>query len=230
MFKPVGTIVIFSILLCTACDDYTDYMSSYTLSSERLLLLSAAERQDCKQDASSVESAYEPFFQELKTIRKDTVRSNDNHTFYIKPGSPFCDAIYELKATELKFSDRKCTISYAHETLVNEDITATCSRWAANDRGDRLSIVPKEEKVDKEPITKETSTPEKIVISNAMYDDLINAVKTCKRAEYATISEFSPEQEITKEAYDKVRKIIIDCKRYQLEHALQEHSNDNSNN
>jgi hypothetical protein len=226
MIKPIGTIVLASLILCTACDSYVDTMDSYTLPSEKLLLLSAAERPDCKRSPDEVEAIYETFFGELQRMRKDTVRSNDNHTFYNKPKSPFCDAVYELKTVELNLNDKKCTISYAHQSLANEDIIDMCDKFDKFAADGRLSLSNSTSTIK----PNNTETPEKLFFTNAMYDNLISAVKTCKRAEYAIINEFEPEQEITKEQHDKVQKIITDCKKFQLEQALQGHDNEHSNN
>lgn len=57
------------------------------------------------------------------------------------------------------------------------------------------------------------------ILSPQMYDELISSVKTCNRATIAS-TQFTMGSTLSPEDYDKVMSIIIDCKKYQLEDAI----------
>lgn len=62
---------------------------------------------------------------------------------------------------------------------------------------------------------------ERYILSPQMYDELISAVKTCNRATVESM-QFKSGATLTPEQYDKVMNIIIECKSYQLEKAINE--------
>lgn len=57
------------------------------------------------------------------------------------------------------------------------------------------------------------------VLSPQMYDELISAVKTCNRATVSSM-QFQMGSTLSPEDYNKVMQIILDCKKYQLEKAI----------
>lgn len=57
------------------------------------------------------------------------------------------------------------------------------------------------------------------VLSPQMYDELISAVKTCNRATISA-TQFTMGSTLTPEEYDNVMKIIMECKKFQLEQAI----------
>lgn len=57
------------------------------------------------------------------------------------------------------------------------------------------------------------------VLSPALYDELINAVKTCNRASIEA-SKYSAYKQLSADEYEKVISIILDCKKFQLEQAI----------
>ena len=59
----------------------------------------------------------------------------------------------------------------------------------------------------------------KYVLSPQMYDELINAVKTCNRAAISSV-QFQMGSTLSPEEYDKVMNIILECKKFQLEQAI----------
>jgi hypothetical protein len=59
------------------------------------------------------------------------------------------------------------------------------------------------------------------VLSPQMYDELIASVKTCNRATIAS-TQFKLGSTLTPEEYDNVMGIILDCKKFQLEQAIQQ--------
>lgn len=69
---------------------------------------------------------------------------------------------------------------------------------------------------------KVTTGPETIKLSPEMYDELVKAVTVCKRAELAVMNGFEPNKTLSQKDYDKAMNIILSCKTYQLEKALNE--------
>ena len=59
------------------------------------------------------------------------------------------------------------------------------------------------------------------VLSPQLYDELITAVKTCNRATVESM-QFKAGSVLTKEQYDKVMSIVLECKDYQLQKAINE--------
>ena len=59
----------------------------------------------------------------------------------------------------------------------------------------------------------------KYVLSPQMYDELISAVKTCNRATISA-TQFTMGSTLSPEEYDNVMKIILECKKFQLEQAI----------
>ncbi|WNA15833.1 hypothetical protein XaC1_190 [Xanthomonas phage XaC1] len=57
------------------------------------------------------------------------------------------------------------------------------------------------------------------VLSPQMYDELINAVRTCNRATISA-TQFPIGSKLSPEDYNKVMNIILDCKQYQLDEAI----------
>lgn len=57
------------------------------------------------------------------------------------------------------------------------------------------------------------------VLSPAMYDELIQAVKTCNRATVEAM-DFKAGTQLSPEQYDKAMNIIIECKQSQLDQAI----------
>lgn len=59
------------------------------------------------------------------------------------------------------------------------------------------------------------------VLSPQLYDELITAVKTCNRATVESM-QFKAGSVLTKEQYEKVMSIVLECKDYQLQKAINE--------
>lgn len=59
------------------------------------------------------------------------------------------------------------------------------------------------------------------VLSPQIYDELISATKVCNRATISAM-QFPVGKELSPEEYDKVMTIILDCKKFQLEKAVNE--------
>lgn len=59
----------------------------------------------------------------------------------------------------------------------------------------------------------------KTILSPQLYDELINAVKTCNRAAISSV-QFQMGSTLSPEEYDKVMNIILECKKFQLEQAI----------
>ena len=59
------------------------------------------------------------------------------------------------------------------------------------------------------------------VLSPQLYDELITAVKTCNRATVESM-QFKAGSVLIKEQYDKVMSIVLECKDYQLQKAINE--------
>lgn len=59
------------------------------------------------------------------------------------------------------------------------------------------------------------------VLSPQLYDELITAVKTCNRASVSSM-QFKAGSVLSKEQYDQVMNIVLECKDYQLQKAINE--------
>lgn len=59
------------------------------------------------------------------------------------------------------------------------------------------------------------------VLSPQLYDELITAVKTCNRATVESM-QFKAGSTLTREQYNKVMSIVLECKDYQLQKAINE--------
>ncbi len=130
---------------------------------------------------------------------------------------PFCDVIGLIEKAETKWSGKALrsgvSILSQWKNLKNESLRESCDRMNG--------VVSKSYKKEVETQTVSVSTKTK-VLSPEMYRNLIDAAKTCKRAEIAAIDLVSNQRLLTEDDYTQVNTIIAECQSYQLEKVLNE--------
>lgn len=150
-------------------------------------------RQCEAQDKSvSCRSEYRQTFSQVYNSR---VVNTDNMPFANQPIS------FQLEDKAFKRS---------HPTLrsINEIWHDSTGRWIYVPDELKSSVTDEVKKVDN-----------KYVLSPQLYDDLIAAVKTCNRATVSSM-QFKPGVSLSPEDYNSVMNIILECKQYQLDKAI----------
>ncbi len=129
----------------------------------------------------------------------------------------FCDLTLNLRiADNTKTADveKKLMFANAFKTLVGVSHQEYCS---AARNGFQLQT--NELGVVSAPIAPRRET---FIVDNAMYDALIDSVKSCKRTSNAIINNIAPNQSLSKQDYDFIASTIQKCKQFKLEQALQQ--------
>ena len=209
-------------LLLTACSEEKAHLNlayNRVLTPEESYIISYLySNSSCSND--TITETYTPIMNTLYMLRKQNSTVDDSMYKPKDSSRPFCEVSALLNGTEARTAkilrcnngeSQPTSILDIYKSTYQVDKILSCN---TEDRPDRKAPVDEQFKV--------TTDKEGVKLSPQLYDDLIHTVQTCKRAEYSMMAGFKPNQEFTPEDYDKVMKIILECKKFQLESALNE--------
>ena len=156
---------------------------------------------------------YEPALEFLRKTR-DAGRS------YNLPGdsiAPFCEAVDVIRGVEVGSS--KVYFSSCNNRALNPKFTTFYEEVMGFPLQKCGRTEPSAQPAS-DSTFKVTVTPGTVKLSPALYDELISAVKTCRRAENAVLEGFTPNEVLSQKDYDKAISTILECKKFQLEKTL----------
>jgi len=205
----LSSVIGLAAIALTGCNEWEllrGEVKGNLTSSENSLML-ALSKSNTNTNDDSIALAYYGVFHGYKSFP-------DNSDYFCSKQREILFAEYSIsKNANLKDF---ITLSKIVEDTTGKTLYEVCSD-ENNGSSDKEPLVKKDEK----PTFKVDKTETTYQLSSQMYDDLIIAVHECKRAEFQTMQSFKQNDKLTKEQYDNVVNIIMSCKQYQLERALQ---------
>lgn len=199
-------------LLLTGCKDSVidDNQGAFTPKEAALFKAFANSNTLCRGEVNYL---YDPALEALRKTR-------DAGISYNLPDSsmaPFCEAVEVIKGVEVN-SDQvyfsSCnsrSLSPKFTTFYEKAMGFPLQKCGHTEP----SAQPASDSTFKVTVGHGT-----VKLSPALYDELIAAIKTCRRAENAVLEGFKPNEVLSQNDYDKAITIILDCKKFQLEKTL----------
>lgn len=217
--KNLFACLCFAVVFLTGCgseyDDSIFGQKKGAFTAEEINLIKAYNNVTSTQSGDIFEF-YEPMGNMIASVRYSGIK--DNHYTYNPPrdlSKPFCEATSIVRGLESGNMEAALGIKIDHKF----------SEFYAKAMGFQLESCD-DNKVSSDTVSdsryKVTTNSETVKLSPEMYDELYKAVTTCKRAELAAINGFEPNKVLSQKDYEKAMNIILDCKTYQLEKALNE--------
>ena len=215
------TILLMSIVLLTGCEDDNYYESRFArvrdgwvfTPDESAILASYITNTAANSNTVSegvLIKMYKPVLNNILLKRSYKEGEELKSRGPQNPDKPLCEAAAIVRSIEVSIKDGdRFKIDHKFSKFYEESFGFPLTECNV-----RKAPVDAEYKV--------TSSSGDIKLSPSMYDELVKAVSTCKRAELAAISGFSPNKALSQDDYDKAMTIILDCKKFQLEKALNE--------
>lgn len=145
-------------------------------------------------------------------------KARNNNRGYVSPPNdkPFSDVI-EIFQIEDKIFKKSLEEMYSRSSAAGSRKPKTLEEvWY----GLTGKYIYSETKLPEQSSGDFKQVDEKYVLSPALYDNLIDSVKTCNRATFSSM-DFQMGSTLNKDQYNKVMTIILDCKKFQLEQAIQ---------
>ncbi len=189
MKKYLIAVLLSACTFLSGCDQY----SGYTSVEKTLMKQCTKNLRDTYGDSYSCFSQY--------TVTDDQIEASSQTNPEDKP--------FAQQALVFKLEDRAFKEKFPKIRSINELWYESTGQFIIDDSN--YSTRKSNDEVKKVGDT--------FVLSPQMYDELINAVRTCNRATISA-TQFPIGSKLSPEDYNKVMNIILDCKQYQLDEAI----------
>lgn len=204
----IGAALSCSLSGCRQQWDTYRRANSENMSDTENAFIIALDKANADSTSDDIAEVYAPLFNRY-------LEKGDNSNF-------FCGNLYALSASEVSVQNKSDYKQFVFlSALIQNSTGQSISDLCKQEKG---LEAPKEIKIKEQKPVNDYKVPDEETtyqLSSQLYDDLILAIHECKRSEYQTMQSFSQDDKLTKEQYNNVVKIVMDCKRYRLERALQ---------